>query len=338
MNGVAIAHVNQLAGATQIETLRLQDMHIDSLAPLASMSELRTLAVERVAIDDGGGAELPQVTSLILREMPQSSLDAVSGTPNLEQIALREMRADNLTPLSQLRSLNRVEIRAETAPDLSPLLQIETLTAIDLNVRAPSLPAARLCAERPGLREIRYIGATDIADLSIFAPCQDLRALEVSADTATSLAPLAGRTSLQRLAVTPSNPAAGTVPITDLSPLANLTSLTHLSLRGVRARDFSVLANLRNLESLELSDTELSSLDFVRNMPNLRVLRIHGTRVSDLRPIAGATQLEYLDIGDTQVRDISALANLVRLKTFLSLRAPIRDRSVLDRLPLLYIR
>src|SRR5205823_273124 len=49
-------------------------------------------------------------------------------------------------------------------------------------------------------------------------------------------------------------------PISDLSPLATVTTLTYLQLNKTKVSDLSPLKGLRNLERLELFDTPVSDL------------------------------------------------------------------------------
>lgn len=337
-HGAALEDLSQIAAATQIETLELQSMPVRSLAPLAGMPNLRALSLVRIQLADASLWRLPQVTSLTLRDMPRSALAAAEGMVSLERIALHEMDASDLSMLSRFPSLRSVDIRATIAPDLDTILSIDGLTTLTINAPLPSTAASRICRERRSITELKLRGMPAIEDLSIFDACPVMHVLEVSSDAITSLGPISTRTELQRLAISPHAYVGGTVPITDLRPLAGLSQLRHLSLRGVQASDFSPLQNLSNLEYLDLSGTNLSSIDFVRQMPNLRVLIISDTRVRDLGPLVAAPNLEVLDIADTRVRDLAPLAGLTRLQRILMLHAPIRDTSILDTLPLLTVR
>lgn len=338
LHGEALANISMLAGVNQVETLELENMQIASLTPLSSMAGLRSLSIEQMIVEDGGSAALPQLRSLTLREMPQASLDAVAGMPNLESVTLQENRLSDISPLLRLARLSSIEVRGQSAPDLGPLLQIQGLRALSLNVQTATIQEARICAERPGLRTIRLLGVHDVSSLAIFDRCTDLTNLELTSAAVLDLSPVATHTALEELAIHPVVRRNGVVPIADLGPLAALTNLRRLSLRGVAATDFSPLIGLRNIEMLDLSNTQLRSLDIIRNMPNLRVLNISGTRVVDLSALASAPNLETLNIANTRVRDISVLAGLERLTSVITLNAPVRDHSVLDRLPFLATR
>lgn len=82
--------------------------------------------------------------------------------------------------------------------------------------------------------------------------------------------------------------------VSDLRPLAELTQLTMLHLRGCdEMSDLSFLAGLTRLTRLDLSGCE---------------------QVSDLRPLAELTQLTWLNLNYCrQVSDLSLLAGLPQL-------------------------
>ena len=94
----------------------------------------------------------------------------------------------------------------------------------------------------------------------------------------SDLSPLAGLTSLQSLILDRNN-------IADISPLSGLTSLTILSLTGNAIGDISALAGLTALETLWLD----------------------GNRVSDVYALAGLTSISDLYLSVNNVYDISAL-------------------------------
>ena len=80
--------------------------------------------------------------------------------------------------------------------------------------------------------------------------------------------------------------------ITDLSPLANLTSLRGLSLMGNPIRDITPLENLTAMESLWMGQNQIADITPLANMPNLRYLGIGLNQVTDLTTLAGLLNLQ----------------------------------------------
>ena len=98
--------------------------------------------------------------------------------------------------------------------------------------------------------------------------------------------------------------------ISDISPLAGLTSLTILDLRGNNISDVTPLENLVNLEKLWLSENP----------------------ITDISPLTGLTALRWLVIMSAEISDVGPLAQLVNLEQLLLAGNPITDFTPLSRL------
>ena len=123
------------------------------------------------------------------------------------------------------------------------------------------------------------------------------------------------------------------IGIRDISPLANLTTLTELDLGLNTISDLSPLAGLTALTNLDLSGNRpLSDLSPLRNLTALTDLNLNINTISDLTPLAGLTALKELDLTANQIRDISPLANLTSLTGLGLWNNQIRDISPLANL------
>ncbi|MEE8169956.1 MAG: leucine-rich repeat domain-containing protein [Phycisphaerae bacterium] len=118
--------------------------------------------------------------------------------------------------------------------------------------------------------------------------------------------------------------------ISDLTPLAGLTSLTSLNLTGTRVSDLTPLAGLTSLTRIDLTDTLVSDLTSLAGLASLRSLKLWHTQVSDLTPLIGLTSLTTLDLDQTPVSDLKPLAGLTSLAELL-----LWGTSVFDLTPLL---
>ncbi|MCE9547356.1 MAG: hypothetical protein K8T25_17935 [Planctomycetia bacterium] len=92
----------------------------------------------------------------------------------------------------------------------------------------------------------------------------------------------------------------------DLSPLADLRSMSELILFHTDATDLSPLARLENLERLTLDNTWVIDLSPLAGLKNLREISLFDERVSDLSPLVGLKNLNYLFIGRCPVSDEQA--------------------------------
>jgi len=116
--------------------------------------------------------------------------------------------------------------------------------------------------------------------------------------------------------------------ITDLTPLADLTSLEWLRLSDTQVSDLKPLAGLKNLQALDLERTQASDLTPLAGLKNLEVLMLGDTPVSDLTPLSGLTNLAYLDLSDTQVSDPISLAGLTNLGTLVLGNSQIDQKEI----------
>ncbi|MYK19847.1 leucine-rich repeat domain-containing protein [Candidatus Poribacteria bacterium] len=99
----------------------------------------------------------------------------------------------------------------------------------------------------------------------------------------------------------------GIHPLSDVSPLANLTNLTKLKLANLPVSDVSALANLMNLTELEIAASDISDISAFANLTNLAELRLWGTEVSDVSVLANLTNLTELRLESSQISDIAPL-------------------------------
>ncbi|NES24172.1 MAG: leucine-rich repeat domain-containing protein [Symploca sp. SIO3E6] len=95
-----------------------------------------------------------------------------------------------------------------------------------------------------------------------------------------------------------------TAKLTDISPLASLTQLTHLELPYNNIKNVSPLAGLTNLTYLDLQANDISVLTPLANLTKLRSLRLGVNAISDVRPLASLTQLNWLELENNQIENI----------------------------------
>ena len=72
--------------------------------------------------------------------------------------------------------------------------------------------------------------------------------------------------------------------ISDISPLANLTSLTNLWLNDNQINDISSLANLTSLTWPHLEENQISDISALSSLINLIYLHLQYNEISDINP------------------------------------------------------
>ncbi len=254
-----------------------------------------------------------------LRAAIADALDKEDNVPiTLEEIStLTILRASNrdikdLTGIEQAINLEELWISKNPVSDISPLSKLTNLVGL-------------------GAWE------TPISDLSPLSELTKLTWLDFGrTPTDTNgdlignldLAPLAGITSLKKLTFY----ACG---IQDISPLANLTELTHLAVGGNRAiSDASPIAELINLEHLDFHHDSISNLSPLAGLTKLKYLNLYDNRlVVDLSPLSSLTSLTELRLHQNKISDVSPLAGLTNLEILILRNNLISDISSLAGLP-----
>ena len=124
--------------------------------------------------------------------------------------------------------------------------------------------------------------------------------LNIGRHVVSDLSPLAGLTSLRVL-------SAPIGPIANLSPLAKLTGLTDLWLGGNAIADISPLAGLVSLRELNVGANAVTNIDAVTKLTSLTWLGIYSNAISDISPVAGLTALRTVQMANNNVADLGPL-------------------------------
>ena len=120
--------------------------------------------------------------------------------------------------------------------------------------------------------------------------------------------------------------------VTDLSPLATLTALTHLNIGGNRVADLRPLANLTNLTGLSLWNNQVTDISPLRSLTALTYLNLADNYVSDLGPLANLIGLDELDLFDNEVKNLVPLSGLKNLKHLILTHNRVEDLNPLAEL------
>jgi Leucine-rich repeat (LRR) protein len=122
--------------------------------------------------------------------------------------------------------------------------------------------------------------------------------------------------------------------IVDVSPLANLTSLTSLNLVNNQIGDISPLAGLTSLTGLWLLDNQISDVSPLAGLTNLTGLGLNRNQIVDISPLADLTNLTLgLWLAHNKISDISPLASLTSLTGLWLAENQIDDMAISRLLP-----
>ena len=144
-------------------------------------------------------------------------------------------------------------------------------------------------------------GISDITGLEF---ATNLTVLYLSKNPITDLRPLANLTTLKRLYLWNLSP---NTPTLDLRPLASLINLEEISLENSKVSDISPLAALTKLSELDLSNNQISDISPLAELTELRILWIKGNPVTNFTPLAALNLTEFrsdVDVNDDGVVNI----------------------------------
>lgn len=175
-----------------------------------------------------------------------------------------------------------------------------------------------------------HIGLGDFdGDLTPLQYCTNLKDFYIAYhDTVTDLSPLAELKTLTSVTVIRGN-------VVDLTPLSKLEKLNRLELGGnTGIFDIGPLKNLTALTYLDLGQCgKIDDISPLKGLTNLESLYIGGTSVSDLSALEDMKALETLDVSHTDINTLLPLSNLMNLKKLYISMTDVDDLSPLSALP-----
>lgn len=211
-------------------------------------------------------------------------LDVLSELVELRvELQSKLKSSDNLDGLVRLGRPVHLTLRTSEV-DLS-LLRPAASALVGLSAYGCRLKNVSVLSELTALRSLN-LERTDLADLSVLKDLP-LKMLIVSRSEVTSLAPIAGMTTLEVLRVSHLK--------VDLAPLAGLSGLRTLELDMTGVNDLGFVAGMPQLEVLGLWGAPLASLDALAGHPSLRHLGLqHLPNRVDPSPLLQIPSLEWV--------------------------------------------
>ena len=113
--------------------------------------------------------------------------------------------------------------------------------------------------------------------------------------------------------------------LSDISPLARLSTVRTLDLGYTSVSDITPLAKLTHLEKLALNSTPVKNLAPLVGLTKLQKLALNTTPVNDVTPLAGLSDLQELGLSTTRVTDLTPLAHLRSLRLLDLRNAPVEN-------------
>ncbi len=198
----------------------------------------------------------------------------------------------------------------------------------------------RVLGKRPGQRitradmeDLTSLGASRVGRLDGIEHAINLVELSVRNGTISDLAPLAGLTSLESLGLSGN-------AIEDVSALGSLESLQWLDLSGNAVEDISALESLESLTYLRLDDNAIEDVSALGSLESLVTLFLSDNAIGvGVSALGSLESLRWLYLNNNEIEDVSALGSLESLTTLWLHGNKIVDVSALGSLEsLTYLR
>jgi len=311
----------QLAQVAQINEIVISGKgHIDNLAPLSVLENLKSLKANNTSIN---------------------SLEPLRELEDLEYLDVRNTLVDDLGPLSFSRELKILKIESTRVDNLLPIIYHNGLKFLYCdNI---SVPKGKIESFADKNRDCLVIYRTKELQSwwnllepnwkNIFK--KHLSAVfthnEYRSDT-NNMMP--GKEDLHKIVNLRVINIQFNHAITEVEPLTMLTKLRNLQITGTRIGDISPLAQLNQLQSIDLSENPLSSLADLEYLPKVRYLNIENTPIEDLDPIQNWQELEELNCAGTPIKNLKPLQDINKVKIINCANTDVRNLKHIEHLPI----
>ena len=235
----------------QVAALSLYNCKISDVAPLANLTQLKGLYLDRNQIFDAAPlAILTQLTELFLNHNQIRDISPVIALSKLTRLELDRNLISNVTPLTVLTELDSLSLGGNQISDVVPLTALPKLMRLDLNRNKISDITSFLILSK--LTNL-ILSGNKISDIESLANLTKLKVLSLGANEIIDISSIAPLMELKQLNLSNNQ-------ISDIYPLAALIYLTKLYLRDNKISDVTSLVDLRQLECLDLSNNCIQSL------------------------------------------------------------------------------
>ena len=201
-------------------------------------------------------------------------------------------------------TLNAVAGAAANLPDANLRAVIED--ALGKALGTPIAPAEMVTVTHLEARN------ANISNLTGLEHATNLIYLDFWKSSVSDLSPVAVLTNLTHLGFASNN------NISDVSALVGLTNLTGLWLNGNSISDISPLAGLTNLTRLGLSNNSIPNISALTDLTNLTLLKLDRNSISDISPLVANTGLGSGDTVEVKGNPLSYLSIYTHIPTLQS--------------------
>jgi internalin A len=276
------------------------------------LGELRNFLLLAVRLGMRDLAPLVKLQKLVALDIGlcdvRGGVDCLADMPNLAWIGVSRVRMTRPWKVSPTSRLSSLDVASTECGDLSSLSDAAQLRSLDLS-QCENITNLDPIGRMPNLRFLSLRGCKGLMSISGLASARRLARLEVDIGAPPlDLTDVAEITSLTDLTI-------GGEDLADLSPLSRLSALERLDIVGcIQVQDLRPLVPLKQLKCLILSGCEgITDFTPLGHMKQLVELWLDGTLVKDLSFVNELKDLRELDIAMCwDIEDLSPLVGLRR--------------------------
>lgn len=239
--------LNSIAGLSSLETLDLSNNNITSVTVLSNLTSLKHVVLAKNNI-----ADISQLTSGEFIEVIDASENRLTAIPDYKYC----------------ESLVSLAVAKNNISDLSSIHQYKNLTSLDISKNA--VTNAKNIAKLTNLETLNVSG-NNITNFEFLSSLKNLHALDVSATSFMSVSSLSGLPLI--------NLSATDTPLSSLSGISAVSTLTSIRIANSSVNDISPLAALTNLDYLDISNCKIKDVSPLKDLQNLYTLKAQNVSV-----------------------------------------------------------
>jgi internalin A len=293
--------LNDLVWMPFLEQVTIRDSHIDTLEPLASLSNL---------------------TDLIIMDTPISSADLafIADLANLKSLTLADCGLSGISELSGATGLTWLDLSDNTIGNVSALAGMAQLEYVDLSHNA--LTSLEVFQDKAQLSEL-YVSYNSISSTAPLSSCPALAVLDLNGNQLTSLDGLDSIPGLRSLSVAFNK-------LTDVSALASCTTLGMLDISNNQITDISSLSTLTQLLDLNFSYNQVTQLPAFSKGCALATVKGSSNLLKSMEELRGLKHLNYVFMDQNpNLTSVAPLAECYALLEVSVYGTSITDVSIL---------
>ena len=258
-NNIKVSDLSIFSGLTKLTKLNINVAdNVKSLDAIKNLTSLKIIAIGGSRLSDLSGLRnLTNLTELYISAADNvKSLNDISNLTSLETLQIVGSKISSLSGLRNLTNLTNLNIKA--TDKVTSLNDISNLTSL----KSLTIDGSRISDLSPlsGLSKLNglYIGVADGADVSKLSNMSDLQYVSLEYGKVVNLSSLNNISGLKTLDVKAAD------DVTSLRPISKLTNLSKLHISGSNISDISALANFTSLYDLKLASTKLTDITPLR--------------------------------------------------------------------------